>query len=102
MGAQWMRPTSAWLKWSELTEPELMTLFEAIGQALADGPMTHEELIAAVGKVRSLARSERVQVILKSGWGTILKPVARKGLLCFGPSRGLIQLAREMVLTTRS
>jgi hypothetical protein len=88
LGARWMHPTNAWLKWTELSEPELMTLFEGIGQALADGPMTREELIAAVGKNRSLARSERVQAILKSGWGTILKPVARKGLLCFGPSRG--------------
>jgi hypothetical protein len=25
---------------------------------------------------------------MKSGWGGILKPVARRGLLCFGPSRG--------------
>lgn len=25
---------------------------------------------------------------MKSGWGGVLKPVARKGLLCFGPSRG--------------
>jgi len=25
---------------------------------------------------------------MKSGWGMILKPVARRGLLCFGPSRG--------------
>jgi hypothetical protein len=33
-------------------------------------------------------RSERVQAVLKSGWGGILKPVARSGLLCFGPSRG--------------
>jgi hypothetical protein len=88
MGARWMRPTNAWLKWTELSEPELMTLFEGIGQALGDGPLTREELIGVVGKNRSLARSERVQVILKSGWGTILKPVARKGLLCFGPSRG--------------
>ena len=26
--------------------------------------------------------------MLKSGWGGILKPVARRGLLCFGPNRG--------------
>jgi hypothetical protein len=88
LGARWMHPTKAWLKWTELSELELVALFEGIGQALADDPMTREELIAAVSKNRSLARSERVQAILKSGWGTILKPVARKGLLCFGPSRG--------------
>jgi hypothetical protein len=50
--------------------------------------MTREELIAAVVKAPSRVGSERVQAILRSGWGTILKPVARSGLLCFGPSRG--------------
>jgi uncharacterized protein YcaQ len=29
-----------------------------------------------------------VRTVLKSGWSTLLKPVARSGRLCFGPSRG--------------
>jgi hypothetical protein len=88
MSARWMHPINAWLKWTQLTEPELMALIDAIGQALADGPMTRQELIAAVGKASSRSRSEQMQAILRSGWGTILKPVARSGLLCFGPNRG--------------
>jgi hypothetical protein len=88
MSTRWMRPNNAWLKWTELTEPELTALIDAIGHALADGPMTREELIAAVGKATSQARSEHIRGILRSGWGTILKPVARSGLLCFGPSLG--------------
>jgi hypothetical protein len=88
MSARWMRPNNAWLKWTELTESELMTLLEVIGHALVDGPMTREELITAVGNAPSRIGTERVQAILRSGWGTILKPVARSGLLCFGPSRG--------------
>jgi hypothetical protein len=88
MSSRWMHPMKAWLKWTELTEPELMALIDAIGHALADGPMTREELIAAVGKASSRARSGQMQAILRSGWGTILKPVARSGLLCFGPNRG--------------
>jgi Winged helix DNA-binding domain len=76
-------PNDTWLKWVQLTEPELVKLVGDIGEAL-ELPMTREELIAKVGK----GRSEHVRDVLKSGWSTLLKPVARNGLLCFGPSRG--------------
>lgn len=76
-------PNYAWLKWVQLTEPELISLIESIGDAL-DQPLTREELIARVGRTSS----EHVRTVLKSGWSTLLKPVARAGRLCFGPSRG--------------
>ncbi len=79
-----MRNTNAWLRWMQITEPELMDLIDAMGRALDGQAVTREELIAKVGK----GRSERIQLAMKSGWGGVLKPVARKGLLCFGPSRG--------------
>ncbi len=79
-----MRNTNAWLKWMQITEPELIDLIDAIGHALDGQALTREELIAKVGK----GRSERIQLAMKSGWGGVLKPVARQGLLCFGPSRG--------------
>jgi hypothetical protein len=79
-----IRNINAWLKFTQLTEPELIELFGAIGDALDGRAMTREELIAAVGR----GRSEGVRNVLKSGWGSMLKPVARNGLLCFGPSRG--------------
>ena len=84
MGSYGMRNTNAWLKWLQITEPELNSVVHAIGEALDGQALTREELIARVAK----GRSERVQAALKSGWGGLLKPVARKGLLCFGPSRG--------------
>ena len=84
MGLYGMRNTNAWLKWMQITEPELNDVIDAIGEALHGQAVTREELIARVGK----GRSERVQLGLRSGWGGILKPVARRGLLCFGPSRG--------------
>src|SRR3982074_3815991 len=84
MGSYGMRNTNAWLKWLQITEPELNSVVHAIGEALDGQALTREELIAKVAK----GRSERVQAALKSGWGGLLKPVARKGLLCFGPSRG--------------
>lgn len=84
MGSYGMRNTNAWLKWLQITQPELDSVVQAIGDALDGQAMTREELIAKVAK----GRSERVQAALRSGWGGLLKPVARKGLLCFGPSRG--------------
>jgi hypothetical protein len=84
MRTRWTRVNNSWLKFVQLSEPEFTSLIDAIGQALDGQTLTREELIAKVGK----GRSERIREVLKSGWGGILKPVARNGLLCFGPSRG--------------
>jgi hypothetical protein len=84
MGSYGMRNTNAWLKWMQITEPELTDLIDAIGEALDGQALTREELIAKVGK----GRSDRIQLAMRSGWGGVLKPVARSGRLCFGPSRG--------------
>jgi len=84
MSARWMRATNAWLKFVQMSESELYAVVDDIGAALDDRPLTREELIAKVAK----GRPSRIQEALKSGWGGLLKPVARKGLLCFGPSKG--------------
>ena len=49
MRAHRVWPNNTWLKWVQLTEPELISLIETIGDAL-DQPMTREELIAKVGR----------------------------------------------------
>lgn len=85
MGRHWvsqMRPS--WLKFMQVTEQEFWTICDEIGAALDGTPLTREELIARVGR----GRSERVRQVLRSGWGGMLKPAARNGLLCFGPNRG--------------
>jgi hypothetical protein len=84
MGPRWIRVNNSWLRFMQLSEPEFLSLIDAIGQALDGQVLTREELIAKVGK----GRPERIREVMKSGWGGILKPVARNGLLCFGPSRG--------------
>jgi hypothetical protein len=84
MHTHWLRTRNAWLAYVQLNEADFTELIDAIGQALDGQALTRDELIARVGK----GRSERVHAVLKSGWGGILKPVARSGLLCFGPSRG--------------
>lgn len=84
MQTRWMRLRNSWLKYVQLSEPEFRSLVEAIGEALDDQALTREELIARVAK----GHSGHIREVMKSGWGMILKPVARSGLLCFGPSRG--------------
>jgi len=82
--ARSMQVRNSWLKFVQLSEPEFWDVVEAIGQALDGQVLTRDELVARVGN----GRSERIREVMKSGWGGILKPVARRGLLCFGPSRG--------------
>lgn len=84
MRTKWMTPRSSWLRFFHMTETELAEFAEMIGAVLTAEPMSRGELIAAVSK----GRSERVREWLRSGWGGLLKPAARRGLLCFGPSRG--------------
>jgi len=84
MSTRWIRTPSAWLKFVHLTEPEFAGILGSIGDALDGNPMTREELIAKV----AAGRSAHIKEAMKSGWGGILKPVARRGLLCFGPNRG--------------
>jgi hypothetical protein len=84
MGSRRLRNINSWLKLLQITEPELMQIIGGIGDALSEKPMTREELVAAVGR----GRSDHVKSLLRSGWGVFLKPVARNGLLSFGPNRG--------------
>lgn len=82
-GRIWERPS--WQKYFGLT-PALMEIFhETVRDALGDRTLTREEVIAAVlrrPKLRHIGEE------LRSGWGTLFKPLAWKGDLCFGPSRG--------------
>ena len=82
-GRSWERPS--WQRYFGVTTRTLELLRSTVREALADGPLTREELIAAVTARRGLGH---VGKELASGWGTILKPLAWQGDLCFGPSRG--------------
>jgi Winged helix DNA-binding domain len=84
MSARRIRNINAWLRFVQMSEPEFANLINSLGDALSGEPLTRAELIATVGR----GRSAHVQDVLKSGLGGLLKPVARSGRLCFGPSRG--------------
>ena len=71
-----------------LREMELLT--ESIARALNGRVMTRQELGREVARI---AKSPKLgKTLIASSWGTILKPAAFRGGLCFGPSAG--QLVR--------
>lgn len=82
-GRVWQRPS--WERYFGMTAKHWDALREAVREALDGTVLTREELVAKVVARRDLAH---VGEALRSGWGTLLKPVAWQGDLCFGPSRG--------------
>lgn len=57
----------------------------AVREALAGGPMTREELITVI---LARPRLSHLAAELRSGWGSLFKPLAWQGELCNGPSQG--------------
>lgn len=85
MSALWKsQMRQSWLDYMQTTETEFWQIVDQVGAALDGRPKTREELIAVVGK----GKSDHINQMLRSGWGGMLKPAARSGLLCFGPNRG--------------
>ena len=56
-----------------------------VREALAGPALTREELISAIVAERQLSH---LADELRSGWGTLFKPLAFQGDLCYGPSQG--------------
>jgi Winged helix DNA-binding domain len=81
-GRIWERPS--WQRYYGLTPKQMDALHRAIRDELEGAVLTREELAAAVSRRRGL---RHVGEALASGWGTLLKPAAWHGDLCFGPSR---------------
>jgi hypothetical protein len=82
-GRSWERPS--WQRYFGVTPKQIELLRRAVRDALDGTVLTREELVAAVVGSRGLGH---VGDALRSGWGTLLKPLAWQGDLCFGPSRG--------------
>jgi hypothetical protein len=82
-GRPWKRPS--WVKYFGMTPAQMERLRGVVREAIAERPLTREELIAAVGRKRGF---KGVAEGLRSGWGTLLKPIAWQGDLVFGPSVG--------------
>jgi len=82
-GRSWERPS--WQRYFGMTTKHWDVLRRTAREALDGTVLTREELVAAVIAQPGLGH---VGEALRSGWGTLLKPLAWQGDLCLGPSRG--------------
>ena len=82
-GRTWERPS--WQRYFGMPLEAWTVLRPAVREALEGGPLTREELVAAIVVQPGLSH---LGTGLREGWGTLLKPLAWQGDLCFGPSRG--------------
>jgi hypothetical protein len=81
-GRSWERPS--WQRYFGLTPDVLERMRAAVRESLDGAVLTREELVSAI-----IARPglDHLAEGLRSGWGTLFKPLAWQGELCFGPSR---------------
>src|SRR5207247_2596066 len=82
-GRSWEQPS--WVKAFGMSPSQLERFQDAVREVLDQRVLTREELIAAVVARPGL---DHVGEALRSGWGTLLKPLAWQGDVCFGPSQG--------------
>ncbi len=82
---RYIRP-AAWKTYFGITMAQLDRLTEAIATALNGCLLTREELAREVGRI--VGSSELGAKVAEGSWGTILRPAAFAGHLCFGPSMG--------------
>ncbi len=82
-GRSWELPS--WQQYFGVTPKQLDALREVVRDVLGGKALTRGELIEAVIARRGYGH---LGDALRSGWGTLLKPFAWQGDLCFGPSQG--------------
>ena len=82
-GRSWESP--AWQRWFGISAPQIEDLRGVVRDILDGRVMTREQVNAEIVKRPGY---EHLGEHLKSGWGTLFKPLAWQGDICFGPSRG--------------
>jgi Winged helix DNA-binding domain len=83
-GASRMWELPSWQSYYNLTPADWPLLREAVREALAGGPLTRDELGAAV---TARARFRHLGFAFGEGSGTLLKPLGWQGDMSFGPPR---------------
>ena len=83
-GRGWERPS--WVRTFGLGPDAMERLRVAVREALDGAVLTREALFGA--EVIRRPGLGHVADALRSGWGSVLKPLAYQGDLCFGPSQG--------------
>ena len=78
----WELPS--WQSFYGLAPSDWPAFREYVRDALAQGPLTHSELVAALGRSR---RYRQVSTLLAEGNDTLLKPLTWQGDMALGPVR---------------
>ncbi|GAA2403758.1 winged helix DNA-binding domain-containing protein [Nonomuraea africana] len=74
----------SWQRGHGVTTAEIEAIIDAVPKALESAFLTREELVEAVV---DLTGDAHLREALTSGWGALLKPLARLGELCYAPPR---------------
>jgi hypothetical protein len=75
----------AWQRVTGTTPAQIQALVEVVSELLDGAYLTRDELVTKLAADKRFAPMEEK---LRSGWGSMLKPIAWQGALCHGPSRG--------------
>jgi hypothetical protein len=82
-GRPWQRPS--WQRAFGMDAAGTAALRDAVAEVLSGRVLTREQLVSEVVARPGMAG---LAAGLRSGWGTLLKPLAWQGELCHGPSQG--------------
>ena len=82
-GRSWERPI--WERYFGMDAATMERFRDVVREALDGRTLTREELSEAVTKAPGMRHTGEE---MRSGWGTLLKPIAWQGGLCFGPQVG--------------
>ena len=82
-GRSWESP--AWQRYFGLSAAQIERLRDVVRDILDGRVLTREEVNAEIVRAPGF---EHLADELKSGWGTLFKPLAWQGDICFGPNRG--------------
>lgn len=75
---------ASWERYFGVSRADYERILAVIPDALDGPPLTREQLADEVGRRTSAALSDR----LRESWGSLLKPAAFQGLICFAPNAG--------------
>ena len=74
-----------WVKYFGVTREEIELVIETVGEVLRGRALTRDQLADAVVERTG---SKKLGVVLRQGWGVLLKPAAYRGQLCFAEGEG--------------
>jgi Winged helix DNA-binding domain len=85
LGTRTFRRPKSWYAYHKVSEAEIAAIEETVPEVLSGRPITRERLAAEVAR---RTRNPRLEEQLLSGWGALLKLMAARGQLAFGPPAG--------------